>query len=160
MIQSKVVLNPGFVIIPKKPTIIYSVVGSGIVITAFDRLKKFGGASYFTKPQTNSKVALPFFAEHSLIMLLKLMQKEGAKKENLEFQIFGGAENKKIRGFVQDLAQNNIKSIKKLVFDYALNLIGEEVGGNKGRKIMFNTKTGEIIIAKVLTIRESDWYPK
>ena len=160
MSEKKIILNPGFIIIPKTPSIIYSFIGSGIVFTVFDNEKKFGGASYFTKPYTNFLNASPLFAKHSFLTLIKLMEKEGGKRKNFEIQIFGGAENKKIKGFIKNLAFENIKSAKKIVFEYNFKLAGEEIGGIKGRKIMFNTKTGEIIIAKVLKIRDEDWYPK
>ena len=36
-------------------------------------------------------------------------------------------------------------------------LVSEDVGGNKGRKVVFNTRTREALVLKVERIRKEDW---
>ena len=38
-------------------------------------------------------------------------------------------------------------------------IVSEDVGGRKGRKVVFNTNTNEIGVLKVEKLRVMDWYP-
>ncbi|MCJ7615365.1 MAG: hypothetical protein MUO43_02390 [Desulfobacterales bacterium] len=40
-----------------------------------------------------------------------------------------------------------------------ISIVSEDVGVEKGTKIVFNTDTSEIAVIKVDKLRNKDWYP-
>jgi chemotaxis protein CheD len=47
----------------------------------------------------------------------------------------------------------------KVLTNKQVRIISEDVGGRRGRKIVFNTTTNEIGVFKVDKLRKGDWYP-
>lgn len=82
---------------------------------------------------------------------------QGSKKKHLEAQVFGGAWN---RGYSdRDIGSENIIQAKKDLMKYSIALTSEDVGGEKGRKLVFQTHSNEIAVLKVENLRSDDWYP-
>jgi chemotaxis protein CheD len=48
---------------------------------------------------------------------------------------------------------------RKILAKERINITSEDVGGEKGRKIVFNTHTNEMAVIKVDKLRTVDWYP-
>lgn len=93
-------------------------------------------------------------ATHALINMLA---NEGSKITHLEAQIFGGAYNPEISP--NEVGKDNIRIAKSILTKKQVRVVSEDVGGERGRKIVFNTTSGEVAVLKVERIREADWYP-
>lgn len=153
-------VHPGYGYLQIRDSVLYTVVGSGIAIIIFDIHKKMGGMCHFIKPcDENITKTDPYYSIPSILGLLRLFYKRGSLKCDLETHIYGGAEDPAAPNYEPGLAVNNIKNAVSILKSNGYKIISQDVGGNKGRKIIFNTHTGEIIIAKVNNIRKSDWYP-
>jgi len=48
---------------------------------------------------------------------------------------------------------------RKILIREMISIASEDVGGEKGRKIVFNTDMSEIAVIKVEKLRNKDWYP-
>ncbi len=48
---------------------------------------------------------------------------------------------------------------RKILVKACVRVVCEDVGGEKGRKIVFNTETNEIAVLKADKLRKEDWYP-
>jgi chemotaxis protein CheD len=81
----------------------------------------------------------------------------GSKKKHLEAQIFGGAHNREISP--KDIGRGNITIARKILAREGIRIVSEDVGGEKGRKIVFDTQANEIAVLKVDKLRKGDWYP-
>jgi len=151
-------LKPGFIYVSTKPTMISTVVGSCIAVCMFDRKQKIGGMNHFQFPAIRSaKHATARYGNVALPTLINLMINEGSKNEHLEAQIFGGAYNPEIGE--KNIGQENIRIAKTILAKKGVHLASEDVGGEKGRKIIFNTNTNELAVVKVDKVRHEDWYP-
>ncbi|MBU3952124.1 MAG: hypothetical protein KJ658_08280, partial [Proteobacteria bacterium] len=53
----------------------------------------------------------------------------------------------------------NVKTARNILNQKQIKISSEDVGGQLGRKIVFNTLNNEILILKVGRLRDSDWYP-
>jgi chemotaxis protein CheD len=73
--------------------------------------------------------------------LIDDMVRSGADRSRLYAKIFGGANqvNSSIR-----VGDRNIEIAKKILLEEKINIVAESVGGTLGRKIIFNTYTGEV----------------
>ena len=151
-------LKPGFIYVATKPTMISTVVGSCIAVCVFDRKQKIGGMNHFQFPVIrNAKHATARYGNVAVSTLINLMINVGSKNEQLEAQILGGAYNPEIAD--NNVGRENIRIGKKILAKRGVRLASEDVGGEKGRKIIFNTNTNELAVVKVDKVRHEDWYP-
>jgi chemotaxis protein CheD len=78
--------------------------------------------------------------------LIWMMMNEGCKAEHLEAQIFGGAHDPKVSS--SDIGSENIKIARKVLAKAHIRVVSEDVGGEKSRKVFFNTVTNEVAVIK------------
>lgn len=160
-LPEKLFINPGYICYSKDPVLMCSVVGSGVVVTLYDYVTKTGGMSYFVRPLlSSSDLPTPYFAEPSILGLIKSCKKEIGSLSRIEAYIYGGSEKSSADGYIKNLAEENINAAKKILLSKNISLVGIDTGGHRGRKIVFNTLTGETMVAKVDSVRNDDWYPK
>ncbi|MFC1856262.1 chemotaxis protein CheD [Thermodesulfobacteriota bacterium] len=160
LLNNEIYLEPGHICIPRKPVKLYSVVGSGVVITMFDARRKYGGMNHYIKPIREKPAdSTPLFACPSIIGLIDMLKKHGSRVEDLEAQVYGGASKPDAEAFVEGLSDKNIEIAFELLAYKKIRVAGKDIGGDRGRKVVFNTATGETIVAKVDRIRSLDWYP-
>lgn len=161
IIKHEYYLKQGHVYCPTEPTLIYTVTGSGIAVTFFDKAKKRGVMCHFVFPKIRKGYkSTPLFAAPAIISSLKILADMGSKRNDIECQVFGGAENKESEYHISNLNRDNIESAESIIADQGLTVSSRDVGGNRGRKIIFNAETGETMVMKVNKIRKNDWYPR
>ena len=86
-----------------------------------------------------------------------MLRDGGSKKKYLEAQVLGGAYNPKVSD--KDIGLANVKIARRILMTAGITISSEDTGGDKGRKIVFNTTTNELAVFKVERLREADWYP-
>ncbi len=159
-VKNDIYIKPGFICLPRKPIQLCTVVGSGIVVTIFDTKLMYGGMNYYFKPIRKSpKHSTPIYACPAIIGLTNMFLESNSNIEDLEAHIYGGASNSNADGHHDGLADENIKVALEILDKKKIKITGQDIGGRRGRKVVFNTATGESIVAKVDNIRSLDWYP-
>lgn len=150
-------LKPGYIIVNNEDSVIRTVLGNSVSVTIFDRTRKFGGMNHFVFPSTkDKKEATPQFGNVSVMALCRMMFDLGGNSKTLEAQIMGGAECGDIKD--KKLGRKNIAIARKMLKKFNIPVVSEDIGGNRGRKIIYHTGTNETIIYKVDKIRDSDWF--
>ncbi|GBC60038.1 chemotaxis protein CheD [Desulfonema ishimotonii] len=151
-------LEPGYIFIASEPTIISGVIGSGVSVCLFDRKKMFGGMNLYQFPYVRERQkATARYGNASTPTLIRMMLNNGSDIRHLEAQILGGAYNRKISH--DNIGQENIMAARKFLHRNRIAVTSEDVGGEKGRKVIFNTSNNEVAVMKVDRIRACDWYP-
>ncbi len=151
-------LEPGYIFVATRPTAISTVLGSCVSVCIYDQKRKTGGMNHYRLPYIREKhVATAKYGNVAIITLIRMMIHDGSKIKNLEAQIFGGAYNPGVSN--KNIGHENIMIAKKIFVRERISVTSEDVGGRKGRKIVFNTDTNEIAVLKVDKLRLSDWYP-
>ena len=141
-----------------KPTSISTVLGSCVAVCLYDRNRKVGGMNHFQFPYIKDRhKATARYGNAAIPCLIRMMKDEGSEKRNLEAQIFGGAHDSNITS--ENIGCENFTVAKKVLVKEHIRIVSEDVGGEKGRKIVFNTDTNEVAILKVDKLRKGDWYP-
>ena len=151
-------LKPGYIYLPQKPTVISTVLGSSVSVSIYDKRLKTGGMNHFLFPRpgcTDKNTAV--YGNIAVPALIRMMIENGSKRSHLEAQIFGGAFNEVFSA--QDVGGDNFRTARQILTQKKIKVVSEDVGGSKGRKVVFNTLSYEIGILKVDRLRESDWYP-
>ncbi len=153
-------LKKGYIYVPDHPTLISTVLGSGVSVCLWDSSRRKGGMNYFLYPEAKKpSEARSIYGNVSTVALVKFFLEDGSSIEHLEAQIFGGAFPLDGDDEIKAIARQNIAIARKVIGRYGIPVVAEDVGGHKGRKIVFNTYTSEIAIIHVEKIRAGDWYP-
>ena len=151
-------LRSGYIFVATKPTAVSAVLGSSVSVCLHDRKRKMGGMNHFQLPYIREKnIATAKYGNVAVITLIRMMLHDGSKIKNLEAQVLGGAHNPRVSE--KNIGHENILVAKKILAKERIRIVSEDVGGGKGRKIVFNTHTSEIASLKVDKLRKSDWYP-
>ena len=149
-------LEPGYIYFTKRAAAIRTVVGSCVAVSLWDKEMKFGGMNHFIRPVTYDKeLATPQYGNVATAALLRVMEEAGCQRENLVAQIFGGGHPE--GSSASDIGRKNADVARRVLSRKGVQILSEDVGGNMGWKIIFDTGTGESAIIKVHRIRETDW---
>lgn len=151
-------LKPGYILVPRIPTVISTVLGSCVAVCLYDRTRKTGGMNHFQLPSIGKlDEATARYGNVSTLALIGMMLEDGSKIKNLEAQLFGGAGN--TESPAKNIGTQNIRVARLILTRKHVPIVSEDVGGEKGRKVVFNTATSEAAVMKVGRLRQGDWYP-
>ncbi|MBN2468289.1 MAG: chemotaxis protein CheD [Deltaproteobacteria bacterium] len=158
LVPTNYLLQPGYVYVPIRPTVISTVLGSSISVCIYDAKRRVGGMNHFQFPYTREiDEATPRYGNVATLALISMMLHDGSRIEDLEAQIFGGAHNKRICD--QNIGWENGMVARKILMTKQVRIVSQDIGGEKGRKVVYNTISNEIIVMKVDELRRSDWFP-
>jgi chemotaxis protein CheD len=134
--------------------------GSCIGIALYDKVLGIGGLAHIMLPDSTlfNTVNNPIkFADLAIPILLEKMEKLGSTKRNIKAKIAGGASmfNFSDKSMIMDIGNRNSVSVKIVLNKLSIPVIGEDIGGNKGRTMIFDASSGIVQIRTVgLGIKE------
>lgn len=152
-------VRAGTVVVPDRPERLAAVVASGVVVTAFEATQRRGGLAHFARPLRDGQGSSPWFAAPAIVGLSRLLAMAN-DPSRFEIQLFGAADDPNVDGYEPALASENIRVTRELLGRLGLRIASEDFGGLRGRKLVFDTATGECVVARVDQVRTTDWYPK
>jgi len=145
MILRKHTVYPGQYIITSVPSLIYTVLGSCVSVCLWDKVTKIGGLNHYLLPGTttddkgNTNRGLT-----ATTMLVHSMLNRNVKLENLEAKIFGGCNSLYKNNDIFKVGERNIIMALEVLKSFDIPVTARHVGGEYGRKIVFNTGTGRV----------------
>lgn len=154
-------LLPSALFASDEPYIVSTVLGSCVAVMLYDSKLKIGGINHYMLPLWNGEgLATPKYGNISIELLIKKMISLGASKKRLQAKLFGGATlHGNPRGLL-DIGSRNIEIAKSMLIEHNIKVLASDVGGNRGRKIFYQTDTFKIkmrIIDKTLAdVDEND----
>jgi chemotaxis protein CheD len=151
-------LEPGYIFVATRPAVISSVLGSAVSVCLYDRKRKLGGMNQFQLPEVRDRrKATARYGNAATLALVRMMEENGCAIRTLEAQILGGAFNREISD--EDVGRANVVVARRVLGRKGIRIVSEDVGGAKGRKVVFNTGTNEVAVMKVDRLRSGDWHP-
>ena len=128
--------------------------GSCIGITFHSPIMKIGGMAHIMLPdstQFNKVTNIAKFADLALPAMLEQMLRMGVTKASIQAKIAGGAQmfNYAAEKAILDIGKRNAVAVKDQLSKLGIKLIAEQVGGNKGRTMIFDTQTGSVTIRTI-----------
>jgi chemotaxis protein CheD len=149
-------LEPGYIYFSKRPATVRTVVGGCVAVCLWDRSLKYGGMNHFMKPVTYDKEqATPQYGNVAVSALIKIMEEAGCNRGDLVAQVLGGGAPKSAGD--NHLGKQNVDIAREMLARKGIEIVAEDVGGAVGRKIAFDTGTGQLAVLKVHQLRDSDW---
>jgi chemotaxis protein CheD len=146
-------IKPGSIYITDEPQVLFSIVGSSVTVCLWDEKTHISGMNCFVEPVTyDKKKTTARFGNVSMIALINSL-KGISPRSKFEAHIFGGASNTR-----SEKGEKNIEIARKILHARKIPIVSEDVGGTKGRKIAFDTESGQACVIKVHKLRKEDWH--
>jgi chemotaxis protein CheD len=144
----KVYLHAGQLYASAEPVEIVTILGSCVSICLYDATRGVGGLNHFMLPNDSLNVN-PRYVRHATDLLLQQLIAFGAKRSRIEAKVFGGASVLKTGDTGTDLGQRNIEAARERMAQEQFPIVAEDVGGQRGRRLMFLTSDGTALIKQV-----------
>jgi len=129
--------------------------GSCVGISLYDPLVMVAGLAHIMLPDSKqfSNPANPGkFPDLVLPLLVKEMEGLGGRRQRMQAKIAGGAQMFNYlggQGGVNSVGARNIVACRDVLVLHGIPLVAEETGGNWGRTMIVDTKSGQVTIRAV-----------
>lgn len=138
-------LYPAALFASQKPYQINTILGSCVAVCFWDPILRVGGMCHYMLPYWNGNgLASPKYGNIAVEKLLEKMISFGSKKSNLVAKVFGGGEVIETKSQQFHIGERNIQFAWEQLKELNIQVVSSSVGGKNGRKIIFNTETGEV----------------
>ena len=168
----KVFLQTGDCFIGVQPTMVTTVLGSCLAVTIHAPKMGIGTICHAFLPDSSDgkqphgrEPQICRYVDTALQNMLETMDKVGVPRRELVIKMFGGGQGVAVNNIESSSSYNigrrNIEMAKKLLKFARLDIQAQDVGGAQGRKLVFNTHTGEVWVKKLnKTLTLEDVNPK
>lgn len=155
-----IVLLPGEYFTTDDSIVIATVLGSCISVCIRDEKANISGMNHFMLPgdfrrETFLQSKSARYGVHAMELLINEMIKKGAEKRNFVAKIFGGGRVLNFRRSDGDIPASNIDFIQTFLEIEDIKIAKQDIGGNRGRKILFFTDSGTVLLKKLSPNRNS-----
>lgn len=121
--------------------------GSCVGIVVYDQTNQIAGLAHIMLPDSSlSKVGginIAKYADTAVEALITQLSESGARVGYLKAKIAGGAQMFQFSSAsdIMRIGPRNVEAVKKELIKHRIPIVSEDVGGNCGRTIEFDTKT-------------------
>jgi chemotaxis protein CheD len=139
-----VFVHPGQLFVSSDPLWISTILGTCVAVCLYDPITKLGGLNHYLLPHwVGNGNSSTKFGNVATQMLIDKMISTGAHRARIEAKVFGGM-SRVPQGTPKskDLGTNNVELALKLLKGAGIPIIAQSVGGERGRRILFNLKDG------------------
>ncbi len=138
-------LYPAALYVSKGKENIHTILGSCVAVCLYDPVEQMGGMAHYMLPLWNGAgLASPKYGNIAIERLVQKMESYGSRRSQMKAKIFGGGEVIQSQNPYFYIGQRNIDMAYDMLGDYRIPVVGSSTGGQYGRKIIFNTLSGQV----------------
>ncbi len=140
----KFYLYPGMLFASSEPFTVTTILGSCVAVCLLDPPMEAGGMTHFLLPHwSGNGQSSTKFGNVAIRHLIEKLLALGCARRRLRAKIFGGASVlDAVRGSQIHLGAKNIELARQFLLDEGIPILTEDVGGARGRKLIFRLKDG------------------
>lgn len=143
-------LYPGMLFAEPGDFAVATVLGSCVSVCLWDPAAKTGGINHYLLPLWNGDgLRTPKYGNIAIPMLIEKLLASGCKRAGLKAKVFGGACVLENSSGVLNVGERNIRFAESALEEEKIPIIGKDVGGTSGRKLLFMTGTGDVFVRKL-----------
>jgi chemotaxis protein CheD len=149
--SDSIYLKPGEVIVSRHPILVSTILGSCIAVTMFAPDKKIGAICHAMFPCNPLGDGNVQYVDTAIYCVFDKMM-EYSRKTDLIVKLFGGARVLAGGGYVEDrlaIGEQNISQAKRTLADLGLAIANSDIGGLRGRKLLFSMMTGDVYLRRL-----------
>jgi chemotaxis protein CheD len=148
-------LVPGYLAVSPHPALLYSVCANGVIVTIWDRVMRIGGMAHCMYPSVGrEEKSATYYADFAVPQVIRKMME--FKGRFMVAQLLGGSHMHGERMCRRTLKL--VATIRKILKQNDIRIVSEDLGGRLGRKIVFDTYSGDVMVLKTKNIRKTDWW--
>jgi chemotaxis protein CheD len=150
-------LQSGECLLTSEPLRVVTVLGSCVAVTFHDPVSRFSAMCHAVFPNRRCRGRLaehdsPYrFVDESVSRLVERLERHGVPRGRLEVKVFGGAEVP-VAGRLPApglaVGRSNIKAAFDALQAHGLVVQSSDLGGRRGRTLVFTTRTGEVLLKR------------
>ena len=163
-----ITLKPAEMFVTERPTIVRTVLGSCVAVTMFAQRLGVSAICHALLPENVSSAevhetheiernSIYKYVNSVIPLMVKRLREYGVDPSELEVKLFGGADmmiNEQAETRFRPVGKSNIDAVVQSMKKYNLQIKVSDVGGTLGRKILFYTHTGEVLLKRIKSGRE------
>lgn len=144
-------LQPGYFHVAIEPTSIVTILGSCVSVCLWDGRRHVGAANHFLLARTPLGERRSFrYGDHAVPELVSAILAAGSRRTDLTAQIYGGAcVIEAFAGSARLLGEQNVEAAVRLLREEGVPVTASAAGGNRGRKIAFDTWSGATAVREI-----------
>lgn len=124
--------------------------GSCLAVALFDDDAGVGGLAHVMLPDGDGEEAADDkpgkFADTAIRAMLRQMVEKGASYTDVEAKVAGGSDMFDFESFGEGVGKRNVGAAREELEKLGVPIVAEEVGGQQGRTVEFDTGTGTLSI--------------
>jgi len=141
--EPSVYLYPGQVIADAEGQRVSTILGSCVGVCLWDPERRVGGMTHYLLPHaTQGAQSSPRFAEPAIRQLISRLTGLGAHPGRLVAKLFGGSTHGVFSSNGFHVGARNVAVARELLREADIPIESEDVGGSRGRKVVFATSDG------------------
>jgi len=142
----KYYLHPSQLVVSDQSLWVSTVLGSCVAVCLYDQMNQVGGMNHFMLPLWNGDgLESPRYGNIAIPRLIDSLMTLNCQRDNLVAKIFGGANVLGESVSMFRVGERNTNLAKQLLEERNIPVVAASTGGDRGRKILFNTTTGEVL---------------
>ncbi len=125
--------------------------GSCVAVSLYDPETRLGGMGHMLLPDRPTKDPLGSenkYVDAGIYHIVEELVRAGANRDTLVAKIAGGANmfETSYQTLINSVGARNAKSARRTLNVLGIPIVGEEVGGNRGRTVEFDLATGKLLV--------------
>lgn len=143
-------LNPCMLTAHREEVEVTTLLGSCVSVCLWDATQGFGGMNHYMLPLWNGEgLPTPKYGNVAIEKLIEKMLWLGCQKDHLIAKCFGGASVLGEATGQMMIGARNIVMAEELLAIHRIPMVARDLGGNQGRKVVFNTRTGLALVGRL-----------
>jgi chemotaxis protein CheD len=152
-------LKTGEIHFSEQSASVFTVLGSCLAVTMFHRRSGIGSICHGLLPECLEKERCRDCPEPgkyvvcAIQWMMRRFEQQGVSLHEIEIKVFGGADTFSAepggRRGIASIGQRNTETAMQTLKKEGLSILSSDVGGATGRKLFFNTHTGEVLLKRL-----------
>ena len=139
---------PGEYFVSNEEIMIMTVLGSCISACVWDGRVRAGGMNHFMLPDGDSADGFGRYGSYAMELLINQMLKMGARRENMQAKVFGGAQV--MAGFTSmNVGERNTKFVLDYLATERIPVVSQDVLDIHPRKVCFFPVSGKALVKRL-----------
>ena len=143
-------LHPCMLFAPREEHLVTTLLGSCVAVCLHDPRMEVGGINHYMLALWNGEgLATPKYGSIAIPALVRAMLDLGCARERLVAKVFGGGNVIGDSRALLTVGHRNIQVAQDLLAQEGIPIVARDVGGDTGRKLIFNTRTGTVLMSRM-----------
>ena len=148
-------LKPGELVLSAEPAAVTTLLGSCVAVTMFIRRLRLGVICHALLPSCKTELAggrpeAGKYVTSAISYMLEQLNSRGVLNDEIEAKLFGGSDLfLSLDGKRLGVGRQNLEMALKILDQSEVRVLTRDLGGTRGRKIIFHTHTGEVFLKRM-----------